>query len=92
MEPRPGAQSPAGRSGEVENAPLAGDEAEQKILKSLQEIAQEQGRMLNVPVQDGRPLRLLVEAIDAKKVVELALRTASRGSGSAMHSARPAES
>lgn len=70
MEPRPGAQSPAGRSGEVENAPLAGDEAEQKILKSLQEIAQEQGRMLNVPVQDGRLLRLLVEAIDAKKVVE----------------------
>jgi predicted O-methyltransferase YrrM len=62
--------APAGRSGGLESAALAGDDAEQKILTSLEEINQKQGRMMNVPPQDGRLLRLLVESISAENVVE----------------------
>jgi predicted O-methyltransferase YrrM len=46
------------------------DDAERKTLKALDEIAQKQGRMMNVPMQDGRLLRLLAETIGAKTVVE----------------------
>ena len=37
----------------------------------MEEINRKQGRMLNVPVQDGRLLRLLAESINAKTVVEI---------------------
>lgn len=47
------------------------DDNEAKILRLFKEIDQKQGRMLNVPETDGRLLRLLTEAIDAKKVVEI---------------------
>jgi predicted O-methyltransferase YrrM len=51
-------------------SPRPKDEAEGKILKTLDEINRKQGRMLNVPQADGRLLRLLAEAIGAKTVVE----------------------
>lgn len=58
-------------AGAIESSPLAKDDAEKKLLKLLDEINQKQGRMLNVPVQDGRMLRLLAEAVGAKTVVEI---------------------
>jgi predicted O-methyltransferase YrrM len=64
------AAAPAGRSGGLESSALAKDDAEQKILSTLQEINQKQGRMMNVPPQDGRLLRLLAESIGAQRVVE----------------------
>lgn len=46
------------------------DDAERAILQVLDDIQREQGRRLNVPLADARLLRLLAEAIGAKKVVE----------------------
>jgi predicted O-methyltransferase YrrM len=54
-----------------ENPARAKDAAEEKILKVLDEIQRTQGRRMNVPTCDGRLLRLLAEAIDAKSVVEI---------------------
>lgn len=55
----------------LETATRAKDDAEQKILNTLRDMRQNQGRMMNVPDQDGRLLRLLAETIGAKKVVEI---------------------
>ena len=60
------AVAPGGRSGGLDSSALARDDAEQRILTTLLEINQKQGRMMNVPPQDGRLLRLLVESIGAK--------------------------
>ncbi len=72
--PGRGAVGPS-RSGQAGSLPLAPpqakDDAEARILKALQDINREQGRMLNVPQQDGRLLRLLAESIGAKTVVEI---------------------
>ena len=59
------------RGASFESTPQPKDDAEKKILHALQEIRQEQGRRANVPDPDGRMLRLLAEAIGAKKVVEI---------------------
>ena len=59
-----------GSSGSSENSPMAKDQAEEKILKVLEEISQKQGRMMNVPAADGRLLRLLAETLGAKTTVE----------------------
>lgn len=51
---------------------LAKDDAERKILDVLDDMDANQRRgMMNVPVIDGRLLRLLAEAIGAKHVVEI---------------------
>ena len=60
-----------GRAASFESSPQPKDDAEKKILQALKEIRQEQGRMMNVPETDGRLLRLLAEAVGAKKVVEI---------------------
>jgi predicted O-methyltransferase YrrM len=55
-----------------ETSPLPKDEAEKKILSVLDDMYQNQSRgMMNVPQEDGRLLRLLVEATNAKHVVEI---------------------
>lgn len=54
-----------------ENPPRAKDETEAKILKTLEEIQKTQGHRMNVPDVDGRLLRMMAEAIDAKSVVEI---------------------
>jgi predicted O-methyltransferase YrrM len=54
-----------------ENPPRAKDEAEAKVLKAMEEIQQTQGWRLNVPMSDGRLLRLIAETIDAKSVIEI---------------------
>ncbi len=52
--------------------PLAKNEAEKKILAVLDELDPRGGRgMMNVPVEDGRFLRLLAETISAKQIIEI---------------------
>ena len=52
--------------------PLARNDAEKKILAVLDELDPRGGRgMMNVPVEDGRFLRLLAETIGAKQIVEI---------------------
>jgi len=67
----PGGRRGEGQAGSLTSAPLPKDDAEQKILKALEEIPQKQGRIMNVPAQDGRLLRLLAETIGAKTAVEI---------------------
>ncbi|NIQ17258.1 MAG: methyltransferase [Candidatus Aenigmarchaeota archaeon] len=52
--------------------PLASTEEEKKILAVLDDMDKNQRPgMMNVPVEDGRLLRLLTEAANAKHVVEI---------------------
>ena len=60
-----------GQAAPFDTATIPKDDAEKKILDSLDEITRTQGRMMNVPVQDGRLLRLMAESIGAKTVVEI---------------------
>ena len=63
-----------GRSGasSVENPPILKTEQEKKILNVLDDMEKNQSRgMMNVPIEDGRLLRLLTEAVGAKHVVEI---------------------
>ena len=56
----------------IESSPIAGDDEEGRILGVLEEMAgSEGGGMRNVSPEDGRLLRLLTEATDAKHVVEI---------------------
>ena len=81
-QPRPGDRGGPGgpgrgegpRSAGFENDPLPKDDAERKILQSVEEILKNQRRM-NVPTADGRLLRLLAESIGAKQVVEFGTST-----------------
>jgi len=53
-------------------SPLPANEEEKKILSVLDDMDQNQSRgMMNVPREDGRVLRLLTEAVNAKHVVEI---------------------
>ena len=60
-----------GQTSSLQSSPRPKDDAEEKILNALNEIRREQGRMMNVPEEDGRLLRLLSETIGAKTVVEV---------------------
>jgi predicted O-methyltransferase YrrM len=56
----------------IESQPIAKNDVERKILDVLEEMAEGEGRgMRNVSQEDGRLLRLLTEAVDAKHVVEI---------------------
>ncbi|MGA2797951.1 MAG: class I SAM-dependent methyltransferase [Thermoguttaceae bacterium] len=69
--PRPMGRGGSGDSS-FDNAPIPKDNAEKKILDVLKDMDQNQrGGMMNVPVHDGRLLRLLTESTGAKHVVEL---------------------
>lgn len=57
------------------NRPLAADEAERRIL----EVAENVERHLNVPLEDGRLIRMLTEAIGAKVAVEFGTSTGYSG-------------
>jgi caffeoyl-CoA O-methyltransferase len=77
--PPGGMRGPGGRMGpggaggsSMSKPPLAKNEAEKKILAVLDELDSRGGRgMMNVPVEDGRFLRLLAETIGAKQIVEI---------------------
>jgi len=61
-----------GMSSSEESAPLAKTEAEKKILSILEDMDRNDRRgMMNVPITDGRLLRVLAESIGAKHVVEI---------------------
>ncbi len=74
------AQRPGGGSGSAgesaipwrEPPPLAATDAEEKILKVLEDMYLNQRRgMMNIQPEDGRVLRLLTEACGAKNIVEI---------------------
>jgi len=55
-----------------ERGPLPKGEAETRILEALDDMNRTQREgMMNVPVEDGRLLRLLAESINARHVVEI---------------------
>ena len=74
MAQRSGRDADPGRQ-ELESfrrAPLAKSETEKKILNVLDDMDQKQRRgNMNVPVDDGRLLRVLTESLGAKHVVEI---------------------
>ncbi len=70
---RPGGRmGPQGGQSAMSKPPMGGNEAEKKILAVLDDMDRNQRRgMMNVPVADGRLLRLLAEAVGAKHIVEI---------------------
>lgn len=71
MGPPPGAFGTR-VSASLQSPPQPKDDAERKILDVLNQMRSSQSRgMMNVPVEDGRLLRLLAESIGAKTVVEI---------------------
>lgn len=77
----PGRGRPA-EAGDVafDSQTLAKDDAEKKILAVLDDMDKSQRRgNMNVPVEDGRLLRLLAESIGAKNVVEIGTSTGYSG-------------
>jgi predicted O-methyltransferase YrrM len=70
--PRGGGPSGQGAGQWADPAPVAGPEAEKKILSVLDDMFQNQRRgMMNLSPADGRFFRLLAEAAGAKHVVEI---------------------
>jgi len=68
----PGGRRGGGFSAPQQQQPLPANEQEKKILSVLEDMDQNQSRrMMNVPQEDGRILRLLTEAIGARHVVEI---------------------
>lgn len=56
----------------LQRPPLAKNDAEKKTLSVLDDMHRNQRRgMMNIPVEDGRLLRVLTEAICAQHVVEI---------------------
>jgi len=56
----------------TEQNPQPKDQAEKKILDVLDDLDRNQRQgMMNVPTEDGRLLRLLAEALGAKRIVEI---------------------
>jgi caffeoyl-CoA O-methyltransferase len=65
--------------GAGESLPQANSEAEKSILSVLEDARRAGETYSNVPVSDGRMLRLLAEATGAKNVVELGTSTGLSG-------------
>jgi len=65
---------PRANDADYENPPLAKDDAERRILATLEAMRQG-SRFANVSTSDGRLLRLLAEATGAKRVVEIGTST-----------------
>lgn len=56
----------------AKSSPTAQAQAEKHILSVLEDLHENQRRgMMNVPPEDGRLLRLLTEAVGAKRVIEI---------------------
>ncbi len=71
---RPGFDPPP-----VESPPLPKTEAEKRIMTVLGDMVKSRETFLNVPMQDGRMLRVLTEATGAKNVVEIGTSTGYSG-------------
>jgi predicted O-methyltransferase YrrM len=59
--------------------PLANSEAERKIMDTLDGMVKARQTYLNVPMLDGRALRLLAEAVGAKNIIEIGTSTGYSG-------------
>jgi predicted O-methyltransferase YrrM len=59
--------------------PIAGTPAEKKVLETINEIVKAGALYANVPAADGRMLRILTEAVNAKNVVEVGTSTGISG-------------
>lgn len=79
------AAQPPGRLGgrmrgqSVTSEPQARDDAEKRILTTLEGMVNNHQTYLSVPMQDGMALRLLAEAAGAKDVVEVGTSTGYSG-------------
>jgi caffeoyl-CoA O-methyltransferase len=69
----------AQRRGEMDTLPLAKTDPEKRILSVIDEMGKTKATYLSVPISDGRVLRLLTEAVDAKSVVEIGTSTGFSG-------------
>lgn len=68
----PGRPAQGGESSFMQTKTLPKTDIEKKILSVLDDMDKNQRRgMMNVPVEDGRLLRLLTETIGAKHIVEI---------------------
>jgi caffeoyl-CoA O-methyltransferase len=72
--PRPDRQTES-----ISDRLLANSEVEKKVLAVLDEAQRTGAMYMNVPVTDGRMLRLLTEAAGAKNVVEIGTSTGLSG-------------
>jgi caffeoyl-CoA O-methyltransferase len=63
---------------ELEKPPVAKDDNEQKIFGVLENIRRNQSYR-NVPPQDGRFIRIMTEAMNAKNVIEIGTSTGYSG-------------
>ncbi|MBI1897700.1 MAG: class I SAM-dependent methyltransferase [Acidobacteria bacterium] len=59
--------------------PIARTPAEKKVLETINEIVKAGDLYANVPAADGRMLRILTEAVNAKTVVEIGTSTGISG-------------
>jgi caffeoyl-CoA O-methyltransferase len=73
-----GGVGPAEAGSDLSKPPLSKDDGEKKILEALDE-ARKGRRYANVSTADGRLLRQLTEALNAKRVVELGTSTGESG-------------
>ena len=64
-----------GRSGGLGNEALAKDAAEKLVLETSEQVP----RRMNVPLEDGRLIRMLTESIGAKQAVEIGTSTGYSG-------------
>ena len=62
-----------------QNPPLAKTESEKRILATMNEVVKAGELYANVPAVDGRMLRLLTEAVNAKDVIEIGASTGISG-------------
>ena len=63
----------------AKNPPLGKSESEKRILSTMSEVVKAGELYANVPAADGRMLRLLTEALNAKSVVEIGTSTGISG-------------
>jgi predicted O-methyltransferase YrrM len=63
----------------AKNPPLSNTESEKRILSTINDIVKAGALYANVPVADGRMLRLLAEASNAKNVIEIGTSTGISG-------------
>jgi predicted O-methyltransferase YrrM len=73
-----GSTAPAQAGADLSKPPLPKDDGEKKILDALDKARQGR-RYANVSTADGRLLRQLTEAVNAKRVVELGTSTGESG-------------
>lgn len=72
-------QQPSASGPNFARPPLANTPAESRILATLDRMVKTNETYLSVPPEDGRALRLLAEAVDAKNVVEIGTLTGYSG-------------